>query len=116
MDTLLDKDPAILDVLERLRARLGSDAFIIVDHWESDLCAVGIANPHNLGVLVYISSYGEPPERFGYELESPPPVGSESLYEVVGRGFGVSSDELAIIAAEHLNLSQASDRSPYSRR
>ncbi len=67
----LDKDPAILAALDRLRSRLGSNAFVITDNWELDLCAVGIASPHDPGVLVYISTYGEPPGRFGYELELP---------------------------------------------
>jgi hypothetical protein len=99
----LDKDPAILAALDHLWSRLGSDAFVLTDHWESDLCAVGIAGPRDLRVLVYISCHGELPGRFGYELELPPPPGSDDMYEVAGRGDGVTFGELASVVDAHLN-------------
>jgi hypothetical protein len=98
----IDKDPAILVVLDRLRSRLGPSAFVLADHWESDLCAVGIASPRNPGVLVYISCHREQPERFGYELELPPPPGDDFPYQVAGTGSGVSFEELAAVVADHL--------------
>jgi hypothetical protein len=98
----LDKDPAILAVLTRLWSRLGADAFIVADHWEGDLCAVGIASPCDPRVLVYISCYGEADGRFNYELEVPPPRGDDSLYRVAGRGFGVPFSELVDIVTHHL--------------
>jgi hypothetical protein len=100
----LDKDPAILDALDQLRSRLGPDAFVLADHWEADLCAVGIASPRDPGVLVYISCYGAPAGRFAYELELTPPPGSEFPYEVAGLGSGVSFEELVRVVAGHLNL------------
>jgi len=98
----LDKDPIILAVLDRLRARLGPGAFVHADHWESDLCAVGIASPRDPGVLVYISCFGEPPGRFGYELELPPAPGEDFPYQVAGTGSGLSFEELAGVVAGHL--------------
>ena len=103
MSKALDKDPAIFDVLDRLRLRLGSDCFVVTDHWEPDLCAVGISSPSNPGVLVYISTYNESPNRYGYELETPPPAGSDALYEVAGRGSDISFEELANVVADHLS-------------
>lgn len=97
-----DKDPIILAALDRLWSRLGSSAFVLADHWESDLCAVGIASPHDPGVLVYISCYGEPPGRFGYELELPPSPGDDFPYRVAGTGSDVSFEELADVVARHL--------------
>ena len=38
METIVDKDRSIEDVLERLRSDLGSTAFEVVDQWD-DLCA-----------------------------------------------------------------------------
>jgi hypothetical protein len=104
MTAVFDKDPAIKGILGRLWSRLGADAFVVVDHWESDLRATGIANSRNLSLLVYISCYGEAPDRFGYELELPPPNGADSTYQVAGRGSDVSFDELAAVVAQHLNL------------
>ena len=111
----LDKDPAILAALDRLRSRLGPDAFVVADHWEPDLCAVGIVSPHNAGVLGYISCYGEPPGRFGYELELPSPPGEDIPYQVAGTGSGVSFEELAGVVAGHLKHAEpdvAADRRP----
>jgi hypothetical protein len=106
MGATLDKDPAIIAVLDRLRSRLGPDTFVLADHWESDLCAVGIASPRDPGVLVHISTYAEPPECFGYELELPPPPCSDALYQVAGRGSGLSFDELASVVAGHLGRAE----------
>jgi hypothetical protein len=97
----LDKTPAILSVLDRLRSRLGPDAFILADHWENDLCAIGIASPRDPRVLVYISTYTELPDRFGYELEMPQ-LGSDAPYQATGRGTNVSFEELVGVIIEHL--------------
>ncbi len=100
--TALDKDPSIVAVLDRLRARLGPGAFVLADHWEPDLFAVGIASPRDLGVLVYIPTYREPAGKFGYELALPPLLGDASPYRVAGRADGVSFEELASVIAGHL--------------
>jgi hypothetical protein len=109
----LDKDPAILAFLDRLWSRLGPGAFVLADHWEPDLCAVGIASPRDPGVLVYISCYGEPPGRYSYELELPPPPGDGLWYQVAGTGSGLSFEELAGVVAGHLKRAEpgaAADR------
>jgi hypothetical protein len=49
------KDDAILDAVEHLRKCLGQDEFQIMDHWEADLIAIGIASPSDLQRLVYFS-------------------------------------------------------------
>lgn len=98
----LDKDPSILTVLDRLRSRLGPGVFVIADNWEPDQCAVGIASPHNPGVLVFLSCYRKSPGRFEYELELPPLPGDDFAYRVAGRASDVSFEELAGVVATHL--------------
>ncbi len=100
-DDKLEKDPSILDMLGRLRAALGTDAFDIVDHWPSDLIAVGIASPQNHHVLVYIGVFDD-----GYyaELELPPAPSDDSLYEVAGRHSGLGFEQLVDVVAKHLSL------------
>lgn len=95
------KDPAILDTLKRLRSTFGDGAFVVVDHWDSDLNAVGIAKPDNRRVLVYFAAYGN-----GYyaELELPSPAGDDMPYRVVGRCSGLTFDQLARVVACHLAL------------
>ena len=108
VDTALDKDPAIVAALDYLWSRLGPDAFVLVDHWASDLCAVGIASPRNPGVLIYISCYGEALESFRYELELPPPKGDDFPYLVSGTGTALSFDALTEVVATHLTQAEPS--------
>jgi hypothetical protein len=58
----LQKHDAVLEMLIKLERRLGRGAFQIVDHWESDLDAVGVAHPRNRALLAYISAYD--PDEF----------------------------------------------------
>ncbi len=102
MSAALDKDPAILAVLDRLWSRLGPDAFVLADHWESDLCAVGIASPRNRGVLAYLSTYAELPERFYVELELPPLLGDDFPYQVASRFDGLDFECLVSVVGKHL--------------
>jgi hypothetical protein len=64
MSTVEDKEPTIFDLLERLRERLGPNAFHVVVHWECDLCAVGIANPRDHVILAYVSTLNRTPGRY----------------------------------------------------
>ena len=109
MGAALDKDPTIVAALDRLWWWLGLDAFVLADHWESDLCAIGIASPRDAGVLVYISCHGEPPGLFTYELELPLPPGNDFPYQVAGTGSGLPLEELAVVVAEHLKRAELGD-------
>ena len=77
MTAPLQKDKSIIRLLDQLRTRLGRDAFDVVDHWESDLSAVGVARPDNHGVLVYLSTFGEPEDSYFASLELPHRLGDE---------------------------------------
>jgi hypothetical protein len=98
---LLDKDPAIVTLLRRLSDRLGLDAFEIVDHWEPDLCAIGIASPRDHGVLAYISCFGEPEGRYHVELELPPSPGGELPYQDAGRYDDLGFEALVSVVSAH---------------
>jgi hypothetical protein len=45
--TKLEKRDAVLGMLARLEKRLGRGTFLVVDHWEGDLDAIGVADPRN---------------------------------------------------------------------
>ena len=44
-DRHMDEDPPIPTILDRLRSDVGPHAFDVLDYWNGDLCAVGIACP-----------------------------------------------------------------------
>ncbi|NQT38676.1 MAG: hypothetical protein HQ581_14360 [Planctomycetes bacterium] len=85
MNEAYEKERAILDVVDRLRSDLGDGTFDIVDHWEIDLCAIGLALPRDHRILVYISSCGHPNGEYDYEMELPPEPGTDDLYSVADR-------------------------------
>ena len=93
------KDATIRRLLHRLD--LARRRWIVVDHWEADLCAVGVAAVANPSRLVYVSTYGKAKGRFDYECE----VGSEGApddYTGAGRGQDVAFDELVTVMEAHL--------------
>jgi hypothetical protein len=100
--TGLEKHGAVLQLLANLEQRLGCGAFQVADHWESDLDAVGIADPRNRERLAYIAVYG--PDDFYVELELPPPPDSEFPYSLAGEFRCTTFDEVAQIVAKHLAL------------
>ncbi len=85
VDANASKDPSIIRLLDALKASLGPHAFDIVDHWKSDLFAVGIACPNNHGVLAYMSTYGQPDGRYSVSLELPPQPGDDAPYTDAGK-------------------------------
>jgi hypothetical protein len=99
----LDKESSIVEVLDRLQARLGPDTFAIVDHWDCDRRAVGVARPDDHGVLAYIATWGS---GFYVELELPPPPGDDFPNAVAGQHSGLSAEQVVQIVAGHLSLSQ----------
>jgi hypothetical protein len=102
MSSTPDKDDVIIRVLDRLRHDLGAGAFDVVDHWEADLNAVGIASPKNHGVLVYISTSGQSEERYHVELELPPAPGDDFPYQDAGSFSQLDYPQLLDIVRQHL--------------
>ena len=102
-DIRFDKDPAIIELLERLRRRLGPEAFDVVDHWEGDPTAVGIASPREHGVLAYLSTFDRPPGRYDVELEWPPAPGQEFPYRDAGKHRDLDFEAMAEVVRRHFS-------------
>lgn len=91
------------DSITSLVARLGAlnRAWEPVDHWEADLCAIGIRSSKSPGRLVYVSTYGSNEDRFDYECEIE--NGAANLgYDVVEEGRNVAFEALAAAIERHL--------------
>ncbi|HQV74168.1 MAG TPA: hypothetical protein PLE78_01650 [Flavobacteriales bacterium] len=63
------KDRTIHELLKHLTDKFGVDSFIVRDHWDADLCAIGIENV-NGKYLLYLNSYGRPRHHFYLDLEN----------------------------------------------
>jgi hypothetical protein len=96
----LEKDPAVIRTLDRLWSCLGADAFQVVDHWECDLTAIGIARPSDHGVLVYFEVRGD---TYNVELELPPGPCDDFPYQIAAQHWMVDFETLLRAAADHLN-------------
>ena len=98
------KDSSITLAVDQLRARFGADAFVIRDHWEADLFAIGIETPHEPGRLVYIATTEARPDRFDVSLELPPKGADELPYTSAGDWANVEWQEVVTLVGEHLGL------------
>ncbi|MCB9601487.1 MAG: hypothetical protein H6721_13535 [Sandaracinus sp.] len=63
------KDETIRALLARLE--LGRRGWHVVDHWDADLQAIGIATERDRRHLVYVSTFSRAPGRFDYECKTP---------------------------------------------
>lgn len=108
MNAKLQKDETIVRLLAALCERLGVGVFDVVDHWDADLCAVGIARPDNHRVLVYINTFGQAEGTYFVSLEIPPkPTDKEWAdhpYTPAGDCEAHSFDPLVEIVQKHLSL------------
>jgi hypothetical protein len=89
----LPKSHTVIEMLVRLEQRFGRGGFQIVDHWDADLDAVGIAHPSNQELLAYIAVHGS--EDYYVELELPCSAGSALPYSVAGEYRSVTFDRVA---------------------
>lgn len=99
------KDPSIVTLLERIRDDLGDDAFNVVDHWEGDHFAIGIALPSDHGVLAYVSTFTnvDDDNLYSYYLELPP-NSADAEYSDAGGKEDCTYDELLAALCSHWKI------------
>jgi len=99
-----DKEQAIKDLIAALP--LGENPWILVDHWDADLCAIGIARADQPRQLVYVSSFGRSTGRYDYECETPKGPQADE-YTTTTSGEDVDFETLLDIIRRHLAFSGA---------
>lgn len=98
----LNKETSITSLVEKFSRDLGEDDFLIIDHWESDLCAIGISKKKDEERLVYISTFNRPKGEYYYELE----YSSKDKFVSASNKEGVANYcELLKIIKKHLDFS-----------
>ena len=98
------KDRSILDVIARLRERLGHATFEVTDHWVSDPFATGVSQPGVPGQLVYISTFNRLPGHYEVTLEAPPRISDELPFESKSDWLEVDFEMLVDTVAQHLHV------------
>ena len=51
------KNKVIIDLISRIDAAIGKDNYQLVDNWDDEIDAVGIAHPKDRKLIVYICAY-----------------------------------------------------------
>jgi hypothetical protein len=64
---ILQKDKSIIELVDALN--LDEKGWTISDHWDGDMCAIGIASKSRPSLLVYVSTFDLPSGRFYFECE-----------------------------------------------
>lgn len=96
----MQKDQTIIDFLAQLH--LEKRNWIVVDHWELDTCAVGIAKTSDPRRLVYISTYDKKTGRYYYECEAPAGQNPDE-YVVTCKSDEVDITQLLEVVENHLS-------------
>ena len=100
----MPKADAIRRAVHHLEERLGKGAFQIVDHWEGDDLAIGVASCVAAQRLVYIASSNHSQHLYDCFLERAPTPQSGLPYECCGKFGAVSLDELVRLVSSHLGI------------
>lgn len=101
------KSEDIERVLAIFREAMGRDSFDVVDHWEADPTAVGIAAPADHSRLVYVRSVSA--SAFDATLEVAAAADSDCPYDVVASYIGITAPELVAVVQSHLAPVAASE-------
>ncbi len=95
----MEKDESIKQLVQSLPMK--ERGWILLDHWDADRCATGIAHRDDPRRLVYVSTLRNSPGRYCYECEAP--VGEAEVdYKVTATGKDVSREELLAVLEQHL--------------
>lgn len=81
--------------------RLDERGLTTIDHWDADLCAIGITRKGEPRRLVYVSTYNKQPERYFYECEEAAGLPPDE-YTVTGSEDDVDFERLLYVLEKHL--------------
>lgn len=99
------KDASIWQLVGALAGRLDADQFQLIDHWDADLVAIGIARADDPARLVYVSTWQQPPGHYAFECEEAHP---EHEHAVGERADTVTFDQLVDALRRHTSITSGS--------
>ena len=101
---VMDKEPQLIAAVDEARRQLG-DSIVIVDHWNGDRLAVGIARRDDHQQLAYIAvNPTESADLFFVALETAPAQGSDLPYATAGEHNNLTIADVVRVIGKHLRL------------
>jgi hypothetical protein len=82
-----------VELLSWLRGQL-SDRFVVTDHWEADLCAIGLSGIERPMALAYVSTYGRAEGKYFLDVEIVHASQPDGAGQVIERHEPITPDEL----------------------
>ena len=67
--SLKNKDESIVNLIKLIERRYDWELIKVVDHWEADMCAIGIAGTTDMDALIYISTFEKRKEKMSTILK-----------------------------------------------
>jgi hypothetical protein len=101
MDILGKKDRSLRELVSNLAERLPPKSFIVVDRWEADPFAIGLARPSDPDHLVFITSDRDVNGRF-FMLRQLPSDSDRVPHRAAGADQFQDIEALADAIADHL--------------
>ena len=98
----MEKEPQLIAAVDEVRRHFG-DSIEVVDHWDGDRLAIGIARRDDHQRLAYIKQI-ERAARFFVALEAAPVPGSDLPYAPAGEHDNLSIAEVIRVVGDHLRL------------
>jgi hypothetical protein len=103
------KSAQIEQLVADLQEELGSASFDVVDHWDADPTAIGLACPSDHSRLVYVDA--ATPPLFTAILEVAPEAGSDLPYAEGGTHDELTLAELTRVVRSHLRIDNSLNES-----
>ena len=101
MDILGFKDSSLRSLISQLAELLPPNSFVLVDNWEADPFAIGLAKPSDHKHLVYLTSDCDRQGRYFLSRELPARHDLEVFHDA-GSDHFADVPSLAKAVAEHL--------------
>lgn len=100
----MEKEPQLIAAVDEVRRQLG-DSIEIVDQWDGDRLAVGIARRDEHQQLAYIAvKPTETADHFFVALETAPAPGSDLPYATAGEHDNLTLTDVVRVIGRHLRL------------
>ncbi|MEY4578668.1 MAG: hypothetical protein RL701_3371 [Pseudomonadota bacterium] len=104
MTSLTEKHEHLQQTVAELERLIGAGAFAVVDLWEGDPLAVGLASPNDARVLAHLVVDPDRPLAFFVELELPPQGITDIPYTPAGTFEQLTLSAVVELIVSHLGI------------